>query len=51
MFIRMCRRLADEVRALEPILKDIQVRLDTFPDATKEMIDGALDLLVKGLLT
>jgi hypothetical protein len=45
----MCRRLADEVRALEPILRDIQSRVDTFPDHTKDMIDRALDLLVKGM--
>lgn len=34
---------------MEPILKDIQARVDTFSQLTKEMLDRALDLLVKGI--
>lgn len=44
----MCRRLAEEVRMLEPILKDIQARVETFPDQVRNLIEGAVDLLVKG---
>lgn len=33
---------------MEPILKDIEARVNDFPQTTKEMIDRALDLLLKG---
>jgi hypothetical protein len=35
---------------LDPILKDIQEHVDYFPQLTKEMIDRALDLLIKGVM-
>jgi hypothetical protein len=35
---------------MEPILKDIEARVNNFPPTTKEMVDRALELLLKGML-